>query len=267
MDAAAAKDGRCFFTHTRRSPMEATGNDLVVIADNPQEMVEAQHATIAVVGGKLERAQSELADASQTLITLQESGLSTTAAERIMRSAESRVVFLEKAKQALEAGYVIVPEMPCDVVAIRVKRDNPKKQHEIGGNYTPSISLEKAPGLPAGEGQYVDPLPDSEIKKFRELKPQSQGGGEIVKTHRVTTGWDTDIELPVEFLKPAVVARTGKVMMRKLFDEVAVVGASSRYTSGRARKIDPMVVGSVIDGVNKRKLWFLVAWFVDTSEI
>jgi hypothetical protein len=55
-------------------------------------------------------------------------------------------------------------------------------------------------------------------------------------------------------------------MLRKLFDEIAVVGASTSFADAR-RRADPMVVGSVIDKVAKRKVWFLIAWFVDTRTL
>lgn len=239
-------------------------DDLVVIADNPTEMVDAQHATIGAVSAKLTRAEHDLADANETLKHLTDANMATTAAERIVKRAESRVQFLAKAKQALEAGYVIVPEMPCDVVAIRVKR-RPKKQHTTSTWGTPSIDTEAAPGLAAGEGQYADPLPATQLATF-DVKDKE--GKDVTRTHRTTTGeWDTDIALPAEFLRPTVVQRTGRMMMRKIFDEVAVVGASTVYRHGRAMKADPMVIGSVIDTANKRKLWFLIAWFLDTSTI
>lgn len=44
--------------------IEQLQDDIVVIADNPQEMVEAQHATIGVIGAKLDGARKELADVS-----------------------------------------------------------------------------------------------------------------------------------------------------------------------------------------------------------
>jgi hypothetical protein len=244
--------------------IEATGDDLVVIADNPAEMVEAQNATIGAIKLKMEHAQTELADAVETLRSLEAAGMATSVAGRMEKRAQSRVDFLTKALQALEAGYVIVPEMPSEVVAIRVRR-RPRHQHETAhGNYTPSINPGKAEALPAGEGEYVDPIPVTKIEKFHE----NQGDGTLTRTHRMTTGeWDTEIALPVEFLRPTVVQRTSKVMMRKIFDEIAVIGASGTFTGARAKKADPMVVGSVIDHVAKRKLWFLVAWFVDTKTI
>src|SRR4051812_15733998 len=76
--------------------IQKTGDDLVVIADNPQEMVEAQNATIGIIAAKLDRAGSELADAMETQKHLADAGMVTGAAERMVKQAELRIEFLGK---------------------------------------------------------------------------------------------------------------------------------------------------------------------------
>lgn len=244
--------------------IESTGNDLVVIADNPTEMVEAQQATIATVAGKLAMARNEEADAVETVLALERANLNTDIAKRMLKRCESRTLYLDKAHQALSAGYVIVPEMPRDVIAIRVNRRPIGQRSESVHRYSPSIHEVAASSLPVGEGEYVDPLPESQRGSYNTKDSE---GKPITKYYRETTGeWNTDLALPSEFLKPTVIERTGKMMMRKIFDEIAVIGANG-LTASRAKKADPMVIGSVIDKMANRKLWFLVAWFIDTRTI
>jgi hypothetical protein len=66
-----------------------------------------------------------------------------------------RVLYYEKIKAAVEAGYLIVPNFPIDVFAVRVKR---AKQREATATYEyrADYKTAKAELLPAGEGRYVD---------------------------------------------------------------------------------------------------------------
>lgn len=248
-----------------RVAAEEGTDDVVLVADNPSELQQLQVGMISAMGGKIARAVAEVEDGRRTMDALVAAGMDTRAADRNLKRAESRLDFLKKCLSALRDGYVIVPEMPHNVVAIRVKR-GPRRQHERNPyGRIPTINTEGAPGLPEGEGSYADPLPASEIRRFENTDPATKKTEVVV--HRTTTGWDEIVGLPVTFLKPAVVERTGRCMMRKLFDEIAVVGADKFYVNRQARKADPMVLGSVVDRVTKRRAWFLVAWFVDTADL
>jgi len=252
--------------------IKVTGDDLLVIAENPAELVASQNALIDNVGHKVELARAELADAEQLLAALREAGLDQRAAERMINRAKSRVEYLVKVHEALSAGYVMVPDMPAETIAIRVKR-KPRFQQESGKwQYGLKVGDEVSQSLPSGVGVYASPQPHQTF-----LQEESVENGKKEITHFVeTTGeWDTDLRLPALFLKAQVVERTGKCLTRKLFDEIAInpgegrawTNAMASLAPAPASKGHPMVIGRIVDRATKKRLCFLIAWFIDTSGI
>lgn len=96
----------------------------------------------------------------------------------------------------------------------------------------------------AGEGKYVKPRTEGYTTS------QKQGDGSNVSLY-YATGFDEEIALPVEFLKPLIIERTGKAIDLKIFDELAIVydGVTESKASPTTRtKGDPMVIGRIISG-------------------
>jgi hypothetical protein len=239
--------------------IEATGNDLVVIASDPNELAESQKATIERVKLKKAEAEQEITAAEAVMDEALRAGLSMEAAKPMIRRARSRLLYLDKVQAALEAGFLIVPAMRGDTVAIRVKRESPAGKVQSREGYKPSLNDQKAQLLPAGQGRYVDPTPFVTEDEHKVRKPD---GREITVHTAWASEFDEHVVLPVEFMRPTVIHRTGLMMQRKIFDEIAVIG-------GRAsRSADPLVVGRILDGSqNRRPLHFLIAWFLDTATI
>jgi hypothetical protein len=245
--------------------IETTGNDLVVIASDPKELAEGQHALVAKVRQKLAELGPEVEQAEAALLAADEANIETGALKRILNKHRDRGRYLEKVALALEAGYLIVPNFPGDTVAIRVKQDRRPRLAPNKGLYkhTANASPETGDLLPAGEGHYVDPNPIQEVSKLPPPEP-----GKTQQWLATPVEFDEQFALPVEFLKPTVIQRTGKCMARKIFDEVAIAPASG-WRGG-----DPMVLGRILlhrrrwaGDSSVRMLTFLVAWFQDTSEI
>src|SRR3989337_1738466 len=70
--------------------------------------------------------------------------------------AERKLLFYRKIREALEAGYVIVPNFPLDLFAIRTTREYAKSKQSTGWR----SKFEQAPQLlPTGEGEYKNPIP------------------------------------------------------------------------------------------------------------
>lgn len=248
--------------------IEKTGNDLVVIASQPSELAEGQVAIIEKVSQKELEAQDDLASAETLLAACESAGLNVTHAKRGVVRAKSRLMYLGKVKAALEAGYVIVPNFPGETIAIRVKKDSsPKRDHRERDRWEPDIPAQEGHILPAGEGEYVNPLPEV----YRGSYDGKDNAGVPIKRHYAyASGWDDEISLPVDFLKPTVVQRAGMGVSRKIFDEIAVtrdMDMRSLNQTKRVNKGDPMVLGRIYDRRNNKALSFLVAWFVDTKDI
>lgn len=224
-------------------------NDLVVLADNPQDMVQAQHDLIGWAEQKIECCNSEVADCEAVVSAIEKTELKPDIAKRLLSKARKRAEFYVKTQQALAAGYLIVPNMPSETVAIRVSREQPR-----WCTVSSEWKLEqKAEHLPAGEGRYVKPDPFFDTIK-RETEPDKRE----ISYYRATK-FDEEIVLPVQFMKPAVIKRAGICMEEKIFDEIAVC-----LNEGP----DPIVLGILNDASRPgRQICFLVAWFVDTADL
>lgn len=224
-------------------------NDLIVIADNPQDMVGAQHELIGWAEQKIECCNAHVADCEEVVSALEKTNLKPDAAKRLLSKARKQVDFYTKTKQALEAGYLIVPNLPSETVAIRVSRESPRWR-EVSGRWE---LAQKAEHLPTGEGRYVSPEPF-----FDTIKRETEAGKREISHYRATE-FDEDVVLPVQFMKPAVIKRTGLCMEPRIFDEIAVCLEPGS---------DPIVLGILNDASRPgRQICFLVAWFVDTADL
>lgn len=236
--------------------IEKTGNDLVVIADNPQELAAGQDALVANMELKIAEAKSEAEEAADLIAKCEAAGIGANAAKRLRHRAVSRELYLTKMCEALKAGFVMVPNFPGQTVAIRVKRENPKREVVERKRWEPSLHLQPHEVLPAGEGRYVDPRPIEGSFHYNTTEPN---GEKVTVYSKWASAFSEEIGFPVDFLKPVVVELTGKAMARKIFDEVVLCGNEQRG--------DPMVLGRIYDRATKRSTSFLIAWFIDTKEI
>lgn len=256
------------------APMiETKDNDLVVVASDPQELVNSQHALIASVASKIDAARADVKEAEELIAAAKMAAIDDTAAKRLLKREQHRLMYLEKVKAALEAGYILMPNIPGDVMAIRVQRKSPEQgpQYAVPANQLVRPVSEVPDALPAGEGRYVKPVPDAEVRQNWQSKPDRPLSDLTIR------GFDEDIALPVEFLKPTVVKRTGEALELKVFDEIVLVHNGQTGDSRgaiRTRKGDPLVIGRIFDVGAGRKVWqrrrvlsFLIAWFVDTKAI
>lgn len=244
-------------------PLEVTGDDLVVVASDPNELVAAQHSLIEHVDRLIAETKGELGDGEKVIEQADKAGIKAPLAA-LMKRHESRILYLSKVRAALEAGYVMVPNFPGETMAIRVKRAGPRKVL-VSSQWERSAEprAQQPDSLPAGEGRYVDSIPFRD--KWSDTEKNSDGK-EITKWHAMATRFDEEVAMPVDFCKPVVIQRTSEALERKIFDELALSTAPAGYT-GTSGRGDPMVLGRVIDKRNRRMLTFLVAWFMDARTI
>ncbi len=229
-------------------------SDVLVIAEQPGEMQAAQLALVSWAATKVSRVKQELADAEDCLAQATASGLRLDGVRKMVATARKSLVYHEKVKSALEAGYCIVPDFPVDLVAIRTSRMNPIGERSQNWGI-PGIE-QKAQALPEGEGDYVNPWPTARHVRTDE---QTNHEGKVTGTVKVWRAADfCDVELPVKFMKPRVVEATNRAMLSGIFDEIGILPA-------RPKK-DPLVVGRIIDPKGRR-LSFLISWFLDSRDL
>lgn len=182
----------------------------------------------------------------------------------LQRRATDRVTYLVKCRDALRAGYVMMPDMPGDVVAVRTNRTSPtpmarravRSQQEIP-KHPPDA------GLGPGIGRYVSPLQSVASTEEYEVE-RKRWDGSLYK-EKARDYWAHGLRDPdglnKVFVKPQVVDRLTGAMSTLIFDEIVCV----RPADTRRQSRDPIVLGRVVNG--RQVAAFLIAWFVDPSEI
>lgn len=222
--------------------------DLVVLARDPEEMARAQQGLIVWMDRKLEGLRAELAEAEENLATAKRLKHRLVGWQRQVQAVRKRVVYYEKAKSALEAGYCIVPDFPVQLIAVRTTKEDPSpKWHQGGGHRVPD---EKCETLPEGKGDYVDPVPYTDTQKRADGNTWSQAI------------FLREVDFPFKVVKPQILKGLEEALKRKLFDEIGILPAH------RANR-DPILVGRIKrrEGYNENTMTFLIAWWIDTRSL
>ncbi len=175
------------------------------------------------------------------------------AAQRTQRTIE----YYEKVKAAVAEGYLIVPNFPVEVLAVRVSRRRPEHEVENQPGYLSNVKPDLS-GV--GEGRNVSPRPTYQAVPY--TRPDPQDPKKTEERYRYVTDEYGDVAgFPMLAVKPVVVAATARAMALKVFDDIGVV---------TGRKQDPVVVGRIYD---PRDRWrqkfatFFIAWWFETRAL
>lgn len=230
-----------------------TDIDVNVVALTPADMVPAQQNLIAWCDRKI-RALGDEADELELHQKLAiENGWKTSVVTASLNRTARRITYYGKIKAALQAGYLLVPNMPVDVMAIRVKRGTPITKTSTSEWRAGVVGVES---LPPGEGRYVDQ--EAYTRSF-EVPDKNYKGEPTTVTHYQTTEFD-EVDFPVALTKPVVLERVAQAMALKVFDSIGRV----QNSGGR----DPIYVGQLIDPRGRgRVATFFLAWWVDTRTL
>ena len=98
-----------------------------LVALTPAGMLAAQSECGGWADKKLSEAKHELVIAEQNFNALAKAKVRTNTAQTMIRKARKRIMFYEKVKAALDAGYYIIPPFDVQVFAIRTDRASPKE--------------------------------------------------------------------------------------------------------------------------------------------
>lgn len=226
--------------------------DQQLVALTPADMGPAQASLVDWCGRKVAAVQAELTDLDANLAIAAEAGVKCGAFLAAARRARQRVTYYEKIQQALQAGYLIVPNMPVDVFAVRVNRSKQPesvKDHSAHFPATPQL-------LPAGEGRYVDEALTHTVETYEGKDWQDKP---VTKERYHSADYD-QIDFPVTLVKPVVLAAAQRALADKLFDQLGVV----QNNAGQ----DPIIVGQLIDPRgNGRRCTFFIAWWLNTRDL
>lgn len=234
------------------------------IAANPEELAKAHRSLIEQMGNKIVAAKEEAGSAKIMADQMIGAGLSAKTAKAIHKRSTDRVTYLVKCKQALEHGYVMMPDMPGEVVAVRTNRDEPTAQERTRQSAQHRVPAHKATnGLPGGMGRYVSPRQTMGSSASHEVERKRHDGTKYTETprdHFAVALRDPD-GLNTLFFKPLVIDRVTGAMSTIIFDEIVCVRPANRQRLSK----DPIVLGRIVNGL--RVAAFLIAWFCDPSGV
>lgn len=229
---------------------QSDDGNLLVVAEHPGELQQAQSALIAWFARKVETLKTDLSIARNELENARKCMWRPGPFQKMVRDLELQHTYYEKALAAVEEGYCIVPNFPVDVVAIRTVCGEPEREYREANWGKPTIETSTEMN-PVGEGRYV--AKDLKVE-YAHTDTDDKGS-----KHQFWKSTEfRDVALPVKFMKPKVLAATQHAMALNIFDEVAVLPAR--------RKSDPIVVGRIL-GPKDKVLTFMLAWFIDSKDL
>lgn len=233
-----------------------TPSEIEVSAETPEEMRSAQTNLISWCERKIASLQHDVDDLAGAHDIAKLRKWKTTTLARHRDIAQKRLEYYTKMLAAFKAGYMLVPNFPIGVFAIRTEREYPKRI------YTTWLSNQHAqqPSLaPAGEGDYKNP----EVDVFKETNKIPDGKGGFKEDVKYFTGdeWN-DIDFPINMAKPHIMEVTNYAMGLKIFDEIGILPS-------RRKNVDPVICGTIKlkEGYSERVATFLLAWHIDTRTL
>jgi hypothetical protein len=236
---------------TNALPTAADRGNQAIVALTPADMAPAQTEVLAWCDRKIASVRAELADLEANLELATEHGWKHQSVAASLARTRKRIRYYEKIQAAVAAGYLIVPNFPINIFAVRVQRS---KQPEQTDTY--AYKTAKAELLPAGEGRYVD----EQLFTTDESYDRKLADGKTERVSLYRSGDYDEVDFPVVMVKPVILAATGRAMALKIFDEMGLV----QNSGGR----DPIVVGRLLDPRgNNRCVTFFVAWWLDTASL
>lgn len=237
--------------------------DFTVVARNPQEMAGAQRSMILWAARKIQAEKLLLEDAKTNFNTAVQQKWKSRPWQFRIGMSEKKLDFYRKIKQALEAGYYIVPPFPVEVFAIRTDKVKPENAH-LGWTNPSQIPPETGRPLPAGEGRYVSPLHKDRLGSFRTPVGGDYTGDKEWLTYRTPNNFD-DVDFPFKLARPEVMNSAAQAMALKVFDQMGVLPRTQVHNSPVP---DPMILGHIfMPHKRNAPLTFFVAWWLDTRTL
>lgn len=227
-----------------------------LVALSPTDLAPVQSALTTWCARKCQALRLELTDLEEHMLIAVSNGWKLRGLQASIRRTEQRIVYYEKMQAAVAAGYLMVPNFPITVLAVRVERGSPR---EVVASSEWSRAFDTVPELlPAGEGRYVDERMPHRDESFERKNEK----GELTTVRRyVASDYDAP-DFPFRAVKPAVLSVTQRAMAQRIFDRIGMV----QNAPGTGR--DPIMVGQLLDprGHDRRATFFL-AWWLDLASL
>lgn len=232
----------------------------VAIANTASEVAGLHAPVTGWARKKLEASQQEYQELDAAAALAKKNKWNTVALKNAARKALARVIFYEKVVAALEAGFMLFPPVPnADCIAVRTQyssKESTVDEPERWGRH--ASQLEADENLVLGDGEYKSPNVKWQIT-HRYEKPRDDNTKEK-RLHWSPLDY-TDPEFPLLMGKPEIIKATSAAMELKVFDEIRM------FPFERRRRGDPCILGTVYDARNDHRLYFLISWRVNESDL
>lgn len=229
------------------------GSEVQVSASTPDEMMMANAALVTWCDTKIAGLQAEEDELTASYEVAKKNKWKSTTLKKHADLAGKRMVFYAKMKQALEEGFMIVPNFPVEVFAIRSTKEKPLKL--LSTNHW-DRHQQNAATLNPGEGEYRNPFP---AVMQRSFPPDDKGN---VSKEFWAEQWK-EMEFPLTMCKPHIMEATNRAMALRLFDDFGILPSTKRT--------DPLIVARLKDPrstqFSQKFITFIVAWYLDTEMI
>lgn len=251
-------------TTTAASIVPTEGQNLELSASTPREMVESHQAMIGWCERKILVIQESARELRDAYEHAREKKWKSDVLKRHADLEDKRLIYYQKFKAALEAGYCVVPNFPVTMFAIRTNKNKPVTGYAYLTTSREKNFQQEPKLLEQGEGEYKNPNPVIIEETWNER--EEQRGSYKAKTHPVwADAWD-DLEFPANMARLHVMQAATRAMAMKIFDEIGFLPADVK------RNPDPILIGRLIDprpvGYGPKKtVSFMIAWHVDTSTL
>ena len=235
-------------------------------AEAGSNVAHPQLALLDFVRKKKASVEGELSERQEALAYAKKQKWQTTALARIVRQTKASVGYYEKVAAALEAGYVVMPPIDCEVFAVRIgdnaslpkdyTRKNPSSWHWPSGDI--GAAQTDVPLL--GEGGYVAPETKFKVTYFKQAITTNGKTEEVPFRTTSPREFISEIPFPLIVAKARLMDATQQAMALRAFDDIAI------SPSRGLRKADPIIMGR-IHRRNRQPLCFMIAWYVNPEDI
>lgn len=231
--------------------------EVSVYATDPEALRSAHVELSAWCDAKIAELRAEFKEHELILHRAIKGRWGVQGATSMLNLCKRRLTFYEKIKRALELGYIVVPNMPVQLLAVRTRLKTPAGRATRGW-----ADFEQAgQALPEGQGEFRNPEPVVERERLEETR---KDGTKQSYTLSYPTDWN-ELEFPVALANPEIMDVANRALKEKLFDELGFVRDENRP---RARKGDPILVGRLRNPVAARlDVTFFLGWRLNTARI
>lgn len=238
--------------------------EIELTAEQPQEMEACQRSLIDWCKNKMLSVAADCAELQEAYEHVLKNRWKSSTLKRHVEKAKHTLNYYTKMCGALEAGYVLVPNMPGALFAVRTDKVCPSKTWHY--SYYEAETAKSVTALEIGEGEYVAARNDVE-----EYKHTHEGKVSFTRYKATDFG---ELEFPFSLSKPRIMEATSRAMALRLFDEFMILPADAAPTGGPTKTVtreDPIVLGIVAmrrGGVyTEKKVSFMVAWHINTRDL